>query len=859
MRRACCALAALALVATDAAAPLPGKSTLFTGHFGSPSQRDAGLADAAALAGAAGAPTAARLRVNYLASPISVDTPAPKFSWALSSPARGAVQSAYQIVVFAAASGATVWDSGKVPSAQTLNVKYGGGALASDTDYLFNVTWWDSGDVPSAPATSRFSTALFDDAAWKGAAYVSSGAAGDGSLNTYRTTFTVGGAGAVVRARLYVLALGYVKTTLNGAPTDDHELGTFTTFEQRVLYDTVDVTGLVRVGCNALGVAVGHGWWAQPSVKSGPRGFRALLSVTTTDGGTSYFASAVGGGGALVFSATSGPVLEDDIYQGETYDGRVAAALAGFATCAYAPAPGTTWSPATAPAVTPATLGSVVSAHNVWIRTDREYTATAITQPGPGQFVFDFFQNMAAQVTLRVPDCDAGTVITMRHAEILYTNGSVHNHYAPDAKMTGTYICAGTGAEEVYSTQFTYYGSRYVQLEGFPGVPGENALTSRFVHSDFLQAGEFSSSDARLNAIQHATRYASWSNWMDIPTDCPQRERRGWLGDAQLSFETVISNIDGGAVYTKWISDLVDTQVYDNRTSVFNAAMAMPDCVPFYGHGHVESDPGWGIAAWNVADWFGSYYADEEFERTYYTNTLVPYMEHWVSLAQAKNPPLFPVAWWGDWVSLRRVGPWGDRASQSSCRRASTHGRVAYARESRRKTLTRAPSRSPPPPRPSSRALAGRVLPRALRPPHRRLRRLLLCGRAAEDAVVCDAAQHPGRRRALHYSPQRRAGAVPRDVLHAGQQLLRRRHVRVAVLWADARAAARGVARGEGGLRPRDDVDSREWYKRQVPWAFRWRHHRAQERAAADGPLRRQGARALDADDDGRPQLWPLD
>ena len=117
-----------------------------------------------------------------------------------------------------------------------------------------------------------------------------------------------------------------------------------------------------------------------------------------------------------------------------------------------------------------------------------------------------------------------------------------------------------------------------VQLEGYPGVPGEKSVTAHFTHSDFPQSGQFSSSSGVLNAIQHATQYASWSNLMDVPTDCPQRERRGWLGDAQLSFETVIHNIDGGAFYSKWLRDFADTQVYDNATLGTNGTL--PGTIP---------------------------------------------------------------------------------------------------------------------------------------------------------------------------------------------------------------------------------------------------------------------------------------
>lgn len=124
---------------------------------------------------------------------------------------------------------------------------------------------------------------------------------------------------------------------------------------------------------------------------------------------------------------------------------------------------------------------------------------------------------MAGQTTLKVEDCPSGTNISIIHNEILNPDGTVNRNLA---HMVGTYICAGTGGVETYRTHFTYYGFRYVQINGWPGVPGEEAVSAHFVHSDVPQSGEFSSSNALLNAVQHATRFASWSNLMDVPTDC---------------------------------------------------------------------------------------------------------------------------------------------------------------------------------------------------------------------------------------------------------------------------------------------------------------------------------------------------
>ena len=550
--------------------------------------------------------TANRLRVEYGDRPLGVDVATPRFSYALVHPQRAQVQTSYRIVVSVAGGGAVAWDSGTVASNTSLNIGYKGTPLASDTDYVWSVVWADSAGALSAPATSSFSTGLYLASDWRGAEWVSSPA---GKLNTFRTQITV--ASAVTRARMYITGLGYAKTWLNGHLTDDHELGSFTTFQQRTLYDVVDVTSQLNIGCNALGIMLGAGWWAQSSINAGLRQFRLLLAVTTVEGATTYYtsANAAGAPGALVFQATAGPVTADDIYDGESYDGRIAAALAGWTMCGFVPS--SAWTATEAPAITPTTYGAVISSHReflrqasrlhsfsrfhalpfartaVPIRTDRDYSALTITQPTPGTFVVDFGQNMAGQTTLRVEDCPNGTIITLIHNEILNPDGTVNRNLA---KMEGQYTCAGLNGVETYRTLFSYYGFRYVQINGWPGVPGEESVSAHFIHSSVPQSGEFSSSNTLLNAIQHATRFASWSNLMDVPTDCPQRERRGWLGDAQLSFETVIHNIDGGEFYTKWLADFADTQVYDNRT--MNAKGALPDCIPFYDHGHTESDPG---------------------------------------------------------------------------------------------------------------------------------------------------------------------------------------------------------------------------------------------------------------------------
>jgi alpha-L-rhamnosidase len=216
---------------------------------------------------ATGQHTASRLRVEYLDTPLGIDVPSPRFSWALVHPDRGQAQLMYDIVVKYAVDGSVLWDSGKVSSNETTNIAFGG-TLKSDTDYTWTVTWWDSTGAASIPASAAFSTGLLQASDWMDAQYV-------GGANMLRGEFVIAGSG-VTRARLYVLGMGYYQSWLNGQKTDPHVLGPFTTFESRLLYDVWDVTPLIVPGCNTLGVMLGAGWYAQPTINAG-----ALSTVLT--------------------------------------------------------------------------------------------------------------------------------------------------------------------------------------------------------------------------------------------------------------------------------------------------------------------------------------------------------------------------------------------------------------------------------------------------------------------------------------------------------------------------------------------------------------------------------------------------
>ena len=480
----------------------------------------------ALLCSVAAAQTATRLRVEYLETPLCIDELLPRFSFALSHPDRGVVLESFRIVVVEARpSGAVVWDSGRVAANSSLNIEYAGTPLTSDNDYQWSVTWWSSAtSAPSTPATSTFSTSLRAGIAdGHGAQWIAPAA----GANLLRAEFTL--ATLPRRARLYISGLGYYRSYINGAPTDTHVMGAFTTFEQRVLYDTHDVTALLVSGCNALGVALGRGWYNQTSIHSGPLSLWAFMSVEMADGSRVFFgttASPAQDGDAvptltpLALTSTPGPVVLDEIYLGEHYDARLE--QVGWAACAFTNA--TAWLPSTP--TRDATKNATFSAHTVLIEPDEIIAPVAVTEPVSNVFVVDFGRNMAGITSIRVVCPDGPQTIRIDYAETLKEDGTILQTYTYPYPliMTSNFTCAGTGAEETYTTLVSQYGFQYAQITNFPGVPTPDSMTAFTVNSAVGSSGAFMTSNTLLNRIQSATRLASISNLMDVPTgelDCP--------------------------------------------------------------------------------------------------------------------------------------------------------------------------------------------------------------------------------------------------------------------------------------------------------------------------------------------------
>lgn len=378
-------------------------------------------------------------------------------------------------------------------------------------------------------------------------------------------------------ARAYVTGVGYYEFYVNGERIDYNVLDPARTdYDKRVAYSTYLVKDALQQGRNCVGAMLGQGWWSK-----GPR-FLAQIEIRYTDGTTERIITDES------WKWSKGPIVENSIYGGETYDARLAQRgwdRAGFDDSGWLPISVVDWNVTLSAQMVPPMLALVMP------------PAKSITSPKPGVYVVDFGQNLSGWCGLKVA-APAGTKITLRHAELLYPDGTVNQENLRSARATDTYIAAGVGTEE-YMPRFTYHGFRYVQVEGYPGRLTPDKVQGIFVATNLdgvlaSPRGIFSCSNGLINKIQQNCYWGMRTNFHSIPTDCPQRdERQGWMGDAWMASDAMFFNLDMPAAYAWFLKLIADSE--DNG--------AIPDTVPKVW-GTQPGDPMWSAAypmiAWNT-------------------------------------------------------------------------------------------------------------------------------------------------------------------------------------------------------------------------------------------------------------------
>jgi alpha-L-rhamnosidase len=500
-----------------------------------------------ALVTMAGALTVDGLRVEDQARPLGIDARAPRFSWLLQSDQRAQRQDAYQVRVAASAEALAqgkgdVWDSGKVASADTFGIEYGGPALRSDARYFWQVRVWDgAGRASPWSETHSWQMGLLAPADWRGRWI---GAAAEAGSPLLRREFSVGR--RIVRATAYAYATGWYRLFINGQELTARVLAPVNSnYPKGLFYDTYDVTELMRHGANAVGVWLGQGYnqgYSKYGYRwDGPPAALFQLELVFDDGTTQTVVSDAD------WRWAPSPVRENDIYHGETYDARGEFdgwSRAGFAAGAWRPVE-----------LRAAPAGALRSCPFPGLAIADTLRAVHRAEPKPGVFIFDLGQNIAGWVRLNV-NGPAGTRVVLRHAEELNPDGTLDVTTNRAARATDTYILAGRG-EETYEPRFTYHGFRYVEVTGYPGVPSLDSLSGQAVHAAVDEAGYFHCSDPVLQRIHQNFRWSIANNLAGIPTDTATRdERTPCQMDSLAVEEAAIANFALGPYYAKWLHDI---------------------------------------------------------------------------------------------------------------------------------------------------------------------------------------------------------------------------------------------------------------------------------------------------------------
>ncbi len=543
------------------------------------------------------------LRCEYMTNPLGIDIAWPRLSWELRDERRGARQSAYQIQVATSEAAlhediADLWDSGKIDSDQSVHIAYAGEALGSGQRAWWRVRVWDAEGQPSAwSAVAWWEMGLLERAAWQGqwiGAMLAGGPYTTSPVPFVRTRFTLDR--PVARARLYATALGLYEPHLNGHVVGDDLLTPgWTDYTVRVQYQVYDVTHLLRQGENVLGAVLGDGWycgfvgWHERQQYGDRPRFLAQLAITFEDGSTQTIAT------DEQWKAAYGPILESDMQMGESYDAR--RELVGWDTPGYDDARWLPVEPFADPGI------ELDAMRGPTVKRIQEIQPIAepreIKQWPVSKWIFDLGQNMVGRVRLRVSG-PAGTTITLRHAEMLNPDGTLYTANLRRAQQTDHYTLKGNG-EEIYEPRFTFHGFRYVELSGYPATPTRETITGIVLHSDTPPTGTFECSDPLINQLQHNIQWGQRGNFLDVPTDCPQRdERLGWTGDAQVFIRTAAFNMDVAGFFTKWTRDLEDAQSPEGT---------FPMVVPNPGFAGKDGGPAWAdagiICPWTIYQCYG--------------------------------------------------------------------------------------------------------------------------------------------------------------------------------------------------------------------------------------------------------------
>ncbi|NSW53244.1 MAG: family 78 glycoside hydrolase catalytic domain [Anaerolineae bacterium] len=579
-----------------------------------------------------------KLKTNHIENPLGFTLGRPRVSWAVeetkairqvAAQVRVAADDAFQTILF---------DSGKDANANSLAFELPL-ELEACTRYYWQVTVWGDNGETATSEIAWFETAKMDQP-WQ-AQWISPDWEDQTRHPLLRKEFSA--AAPVVSARIYAVGLGLYKLEMNGKPVGDEVLTPgYHAYNRWIQYQTYDVTGLVQAGDNVLGAMLGNGWYKGRFGFTGNAGgeygdtfgFLCELHLTDANGNTTVI------GSDLSWKATVGPVLDSSIYDGETYD-------ANQKVCGWSK-PGLDTADWKGVKPFEIDFNLVEARRNLPIKIMETLPVAEVIHTPAGETVLDMGQNMVGWLRFKV-NAPKGTEIMLQWGEVLQ-GGNFFRDNLRSARAEYHYI--SDGKEAIAEPNFTFYGGRYIKVSGWEGELNPDDFTGCVVYSDMEQTGQVETAHPLVNRLFLNALWGQKGNFVDVPTDCPQRdERMGWTGDAQVFSGTACMNMDVAAFFSKYLHDMWMEQIPRGG----NVPFVVPSARATEGG---AGSSAWGDAAtvipWNVYLHYGDKaILEQQFES----------MKGWVDYIKGVDDSsggrrLWTVGFsFGDWLALDGEDP----------------------------------------------------------------------------------------------------------------------------------------------------------------------------------------------------------
>ena len=589
--------------------------------------------------------TVINLKTEYKSDPLVIDIAKPRLSWELIAAERNTVQTAYEIRCASSKDdlieGRNLLWNVKEESDQSVHIVYDGPELKSRQKVYWQVRIWSNhGQKSDWSEVACWEMGLLDKKDWQ-ANWIEADIVEDTTRSQpaiyLRKEFNI--RKPVASARLYITCHGLYESMINGTRIGDQVFTPgWTSYNKRLQYQVYDVLANLIVGDNAIGIVLGDGWYRgyygwkdRRNVYGNKLAVLAQLEIMYQDGSRNLIVT-----DESWMATNDGPIIISDIYMGETYDARKE--MPDWTKHGY---DASNWKKVF---VKDLPRDHLVASYGPPVRKIEEIKPIRITPGDDSTCIIDMGQNMVGWVRLKISG-EKGTTITLRHAEVLDKYGKLYTENLRSAKQTVVYTCKGDSME-VFEPHFTFQGFRFVEMSGYPGTPDLDSVVGIVIHSDMTPTGDFACSDSLINQLHQNIRWGLKGNFLDVPTDCPQRdERMGWTGDAQVFAPTACFLMDAASFYTKWMKDLALDQGKDGKV-----CDVIPDVLDG-GGGHT----GWADAAILVPWTIYLNYGDRRILNDQYQS-----MKSWVYYmkGRAGKNNLWQGDWhYGDWLAFASDHP----------------------------------------------------------------------------------------------------------------------------------------------------------------------------------------------------------